>query len=536
MIAVGATVTMLGLVWGVYVGRGLAPTAPEVPPEPETKPPNVLIVVWDTVRADRLSVYGYDRPTTPRIAKWAEEAKVYEEARSAGIWTLPAHASLFTGLPPESTGADERWLWLDGQHTTMAEWFGERGYDTFTFAANTLLSGDTNLVQGFDTQWNTFKGRVKPMAMAMTKKKLIPRDVSNELTPGWSEPEHGANNAEWKRALYKEAAPLVGRGFVKWVDERAAPERPFFAYINLMEAHTPRIPTMEARQQVMDDEELIELGLRTDAGHINLHFYNFGKHDYTDRELEAINGVYDATLVDLDNATADLFAALDERGILDDTIVVLTSDHGENLGDHHLFNHRFALYESLLHVPLMIRYPTKLEPGRVEEPVATLDLFATLADLAGVEAPDLPSQSLLSSSRSPISYMAVPLEREIKTVQLVHSDVQIEPWLKMGHSVVDDGYKLIRYSNGAHEMYDLNTDPGEEKNLYGSDPSRQAALMAKIDAWNDATPPYDESLRTEDAKTVRANQQDLKNQLAAMGYITDDEDEEEEESEEASPK
>jgi len=525
-IGLGLGITALGLVLGIGVGRRFAP--PEPPPVPEpaptARPPNVLVVVWDTVRADRMSVYGYDKPTTPRIAEWAQEATIYEEARSAGIWTLPAHASLFTGLPPESTGADERWLWLDDQHVTMSEWFGERGYDTFAFAANTLLSTDTNLVQGFETQWNTFKGRVKPMARAATQQKLIARDRSNELTPGWAAPTHGAKNAEWGRAVYKEAAPLISKGFVKWLDERPS-DAPFFAFLNLMEAHTPRIPSMEAREQVIDDPELIELGLATDAGHINLHFYNFGKHDYTARELEAINGVYDATLVDLDNATADLFAALDARGVLDDTIVVLTSDHGENLGDHHLFNHRFALYETLLHVPLIIRYPAAMEARRVEAPVTTLDLFATLTDLAGLDGPDLPSHSLRDPRRTPVSYMAVPLEREIKTVQRVHPDVAVEPWLKMGHAVVEEGYKLIRYSDGGHELYDLTTDPGELNNLYGSDPSREEALMAKINLWNEATPAYDPSLRTEDPKTVRANQHDLMNQMRALGYVTDDDEE-----------
>ena len=144
-----------------------------VPPEPEpvAKPPNVLIILWDTVRADRLSVYGYDRPTTPKLEKFAEEAVVYEHAWSPGIWTLAAHSAVFTGLPVESTGADERWLWLDHGHTTMAEHFREHGYDTFSFAANTLLSGDTNLVQGFRVVLNTWKGKVRTMAQAATQRK-----------------------------------------------------------------------------------------------------------------------------------------------------------------------------------------------------------------------------------------------------------------------------------------------------------------------------------------------------------------------------
>jgi arylsulfatase A-like enzyme len=485
--------------------------------------PNVLVIVWDTVRADHLSLYGYRRPTTPRLDAFARDAVVFERASSPGMWTLPAHASMFTGLPPESHGADERWLWLDGHNLTMAEHFEANGYATFTMAANTLLCDETNLVQGFATKLNTYKGKVGKMAKAATREKLLPNDRSNELSPLWRPPAHGAKNAEWGRAVYKEGGPIVAEAMLEWIDRRKNRRKPFFAFLNLMEAHTPRIPTMASRERVLaDDPELVALGLETDAAHINLHFYNFGKVTYSERQLDAIRGVYDASIADLDAATGRLFDGLAERGLLEDTIVVLTSDHGENLGDHHLFNHRFSLWDSLVHVPLVVRAPGQVA-RRVDRPVSTIDLFSTLARLAGLPVPDgIAAGDLLGGTSSPaVTSMALPLEREILSVKEVHPDVEVGPWMRSGNAVVRDGRKLVRLSDGTSALFDLRADPGETTPL--DDPAGAAALGAELDAWLSSTPPYDPTRRTESPEHVRASQDELRQQLEAIGYATEDE-------------
>lgn len=498
-------------------------------PTPPKKRPNVLIILWDTVRADRLSVYGYDRPTTPRLEEFAQEAVVYEHAWSPGIWTLAAHSSVFTGLPVESTGADERHLWLDHHHTTLAEHFSANGYDTFAFAANALLSKSTNLVQGFRISFTTWQPRFKNKARQATRAKLIEGDRSNELSPLWSRPDHGAKNSEWAKAHFKEAGPLIGKGLLHWLDVRPDPEQPWVAYLNLMEAHTPRIPSMKARKAVIGDQALIDKGLETDAGHINLHFYNFGKHEYDEQELAAINAVYDASLRDLDDATGDLLDALEARGVLDDTIVVLTSDHGENLGDHHLFNHRFALWDSLLHVPLVIRYPDGMEPGRVSEPVSTQDVFGTVVDLAGLPAPlgEFHSRTLRTDERRPpVAFMARPLEREVRTVQRVYPDVQIDPWMRSGHAILDGSKKLIQWKSGLQELYDLELDPGETTDRAAQDPTTVEKLARLLDARRAATPEYDPSRRDarDDPSAVAEGQDDLREQLEALGYVAEDEE------------
>jgi arylsulfatase A-like enzyme len=493
---------------------------------PARKAPNVLVIVWDTARADRMSLYGHSRLTTPRLEAWAQDAAVFERASSAGIWTLPSHASLFTGLPPESHGANERWLWLDERFLTMAEHFRDHGYATFTLAANSLLCEETNLVQGFDVRLTTYKGRLAKAAKAATRRKVLPQDKSNELAPGWVPPSHNAHNAEWARQVYKEAAPLAGQTFLEWLRVRKTKDQPFFAFMNLMEAHTPRVPSMEAREAVLqDDPSLIGLGFETDAGHINLHFYNFDKYELDDRQLEAIRGVYDATLWDLDRATVDLFDAMEQMGVLDDTIVVLTADHGENLGDHHLFNHRFSLWDSLVHVPLVVRYPDGVPAGRISEPVSTISLFATLSRLAGLPVPPgIEPTDLLDPAQPAVTHLAVPLVREIQTVKNVHPDVQIEPWLRSGHAVVDGSHKLIHMTDGTRDLYDLQTDPTELHPV--ADPETTQRLSQEIERWLARWPAYDPNERGQhdDPAHVKAGQEDLREMLEAMGYVTGDDE------------
>ncbi|MBX2798267.1 MAG: sulfatase-like hydrolase/transferase [Myxococcales bacterium] len=513
---------VLALVGGTLLALGVwlatSPTWVTVPRAPQY---NVLLVVWDTVRADRMSLYGHGRLTTPRVDGHAEHAVVFERASSPGIWTLPAHASMFTGLPPETTGADERWLWLDGHHLTMAEHFRDQGYGTFSLAANALLCAETNLVQGFRVPWNTFRGRVAERSREATADKLIAGDRSQELSADWVPPDHGATNAEWARAAFKDAAPVVVDTFLTWLDVRKDRGAPFFAYLNLMEAHTPRIPSMEARRAVIADPDLVDLGLATDAAHIRLHFYNFGKQAYSDRELQAINAVYDATLWDLDRATSDLLEALRRRGLMDSTIVVLTSDHGENLGDHGLFNHRFSLWDSLVHVPLVIWHPD-WAPARVATPVTTQDLFPTLARRAQVPVPEGLSADLLTDPSPAVTSLALPLRREIETVQAVHPDVAIEPWLRAGHALVRDGHKLMVWSDGPTEVFDLEADPAELVPLEA--PDVQASLARVLDEHLSAVRPYDPDLRDaeDEPAHVRASQEELRSHLRALGYTTDD--------------
>ncbi len=481
--------------------------------------PNVVFIVWDTVRADHLSLYGHGRATTPRLDAWARDAVVFDRARSPGIWTLPSHASMFTGNPVPSTGADERWMWLDGAQLTLAEVLKGAGYATFSFAANALLCKETQLTQGFDVVTNSYRGRLAALAARNTRSKLLPADASHELAPLWRPPAHGATNSEWARAAYKEAAPLGVEATLRWIDRQ---DGPFFAFLNLMEAHTPRLPSVESRRALFD-ADLHGRALTTDASHIRLHFANFGKDFPETDELEAIRAVYDAALRDLDVATGALIDGLEARGLLEDTIVVLTADHGEQLGEHGRFNHRFSLYDTLVHVPLVVRYPAAMAPGRVGHPVSTTDIFATVLDLAGVPSPPVMARSLRDAAdRGVVTFLDRPLEREVASVRGVHPDIDPAPWLREGTAVALGDEVWIHHSDGSDQVYDVAADPVQERNLAADGvPEHLRQVLA---TWRAELPPYDPSRRgpADDPKAVRASQEELRAELEALGYASED--------------
>ena len=217
---------------------------------------------------------------------------------------------------------------------------------------------------------------------------------------------------------------------------------------------------------------MIKLGLATDVSQAKLVDYTFGDTTYTDAELDAIDGVYDASLLDLDKATGHLLESLKERGLLDNTIVIITSDHGENLGEHGHFEHRFVLYEPLIHVPLIVRYPSGVKPGRVASETSNLRIFATVLELLGLEGPDTPYErdSLLNGeSGQAFSEIAGAEPTWTNKVKKRYPDADWAKLRRSYRSVSEEGWKFIRASDGERELfYDLEQDPGELENMVTS--------------------------------------------------------------------
>ena len=494
-------------------------------------PPNVLIVLWDTVRADHLTPYGYDKPTTPKLGQWADKhGVVFENALSPAMWTVPSHASMFTGLMATSHGAGYDWRWLDHHHTTVAEWFQKNGWATYAFSANPNLStGRVNLLQGFDHADLSWARQWKGKVNRNTRKKLLKKDRSTEISPAY---RGGATST-----FSYNAGPVTEEAFMKWLDKRADPDQPWFVYLNYMEAHKPRVPSVQSRRKIADDDT-IRLGLATDLTLKSQLEYSYYLKEYTEAELKAVDAVYDATLVDLDEATASLFAALREREQFDNTIVVFTSDHGEALGEQHLFGHRHGVYQTLVHVPLILSYPGVLEPGRVSERVSNLDIYSTVCDLAGIDKPETAmsrgdlfasaGQALQSVFTESISIDRLGWDKIRKWYPDNFDD---DPRARMFKSVVAGDWKLILGSDGKKELYNLGEDPVEEKNLAASEPVRLAEMEAQIEHWREGLVPYDPELRTE-KDTPKVDSDMMKEQLKMLGYLSDDGEDEAETSDE----
>ena len=484
-----------------------------------SRQPNVLILLWDTTRADRLSLYGHDRPTTPRLEAFAKDAAVFDMAISPGMWTVPVHASLFTGLPLQSHGANAKWIWLDNHYTTAAEWFSEAGYDTWAFSANPYLSASSNLLQGFETIEYSWLGAYAEASAQASSAKLIDRDASMEIGPAWKPTGHGHGWPEHLTA-FKDAGAVSHEALVAWLDQRTG-DAPFFAYVNYLEAHHPRIPSLASREALLDAETM-ERGFSTDVSLFNIMSFMEERHTYTDAELDAARGVYDASVRDLDAVTGDLLDDLERRGVLDDTVVVLLSDHGENLGEHGLYDHRWSVHQTLIHVPLVIRYPAGVPAERVRIPVSTQGLFGELCRLTGVVCPEgLP---VLDRSGRVFSELIQPTPR-IAAIKNGYEDLDPYRWSGRYHVVIDGTDKLVRSSLDQHMRFDLSVDAEEENNLIDTPFSRLEELKLALVKWKTSQAGYDRGKRGHaDRPGAALRGGDTSRQLELLGYAEPEEE------------
>ncbi len=515
------------------------PVPEQAAPEPAGKQgPNVLIVVWDTVRADRMSLYGHERATTPQLDEWAKEATVYEQATAPGMWTLPSHASMFTGLRGTTHGATASWRWLDHRFETLAETLGGAGYQSIALSSNLIASPMTNLTQGFDVVRTTFpqsNPRAVPKAFtdaakAATQSKVIAADASTEISPAFG----GQQDDKWGKAVFKDSAPVMHQELMRFLDQRKE-SGPWFAYINMMEAHSPRIPSMSARKRLLSDEQL-QLGLQTDASLFALNEYIVGKRDYTPAQLEAIAGVYDAAILDLDDATGALFADLEQRGVMDDTLVIVVADHGEALGEHQRFEHRWSVFEQLLHVPLVVRYPARFDARRVEERVSTADVYATVLDVAGVSPPaELQTSKSLAgrATYEPFVFtqMLDPFASQLASMRKAYPGLDSAPWERTYCAVYEGAHKLIHASDGEHMLFDVGSDPLEAKNLAAAEVATAERLTKALGEWEASLVTYDPTKRTrrdgakgqkgQKAKGGKMSPEECE-QLKMLGYLSGD--------------
>jgi arylsulfatase A-like enzyme len=407
--------------------------------------PNVLLIVLDTVRADRLSAYGYPRPTTPELDSFANRAIRYTDFYATSPWTVPSHASLFTGLFPVRHRATQERVRLDGEFATLAEILQNAGYQTWGASGNPWMGPAVNLSQGFQGFVETWRSDLE---------LGLPRP---EGTP------HPAN-AAFEHFL-----------------ERADPARPFFAFINYMDAHQPFAPPEPYLSRFLEHGTDLNRALR--LGQIKWNEYYRGR-PYTERDLEVLSDLYDASLAHLSAEVGRVLRITEERGLFDRTLILVTSDHGEHFGENGLLGHVFGLYNTAVRVPLMIRPPDGARAGEVNSRKGQLlDLFATILSAAGVDAPgfDPSGVDLLAPGRAPGReaifseyYYPVQVLWQFKPAELEREADRIAPFRRRLRAIQRYGFRFIWSSNGRHELYDLTADPGETRNLHP--PEQRTAL------------------------------------------------------------
>jgi arylsulfatase A-like enzyme len=438
--------------------------------------PNVLWVVWDTVRADHLSLYGYSRVTTPRLDEFARSALVFDNAVSASSSTMPSHASMFTGLYPSEHGAGEDHPVLDPRHQTLAECLREIGYQTYLWAANPHLVRSRRFAQGFDLAEHPWSKGYFQEALAMVRAKVPAEDQSSEL----------AENLRQNKVMswsVKAAGRLAQRGVGRFLSQRDR-DRPWLIFLNYMEAHRPFIPAREYRQHFMSEEQ-VRRSYQVDRSWDRLWAYVFGAGEYSNEEIEIMAATYDATLRELDDLFGDLLDHLRAEGLLDNTVVILTSDHGELLGEHHLMDHQYSLYSPLTRVPLVLHFPPYLRPGRRSDPVMSMDLFPTLLQICGASLPEGwrgKAVDLLrpAEDRTRLSEYPAIFREPVRSVRTQHPRADLRPLLQRLRAWHRGPYKLIEREDGQLELYDLEQDPLEQNNLARQDPELRERLRQEL--------------------------------------------------------
>lgn len=482
-------------------------------------PPNILWVVWDTVRADHLSLYGYARATTPRLDAWAAEARVFEDVRSVAGYTLPSHASMFTGLMPSEHCTHNDHKRLDDRYTTIAELLGGAGYQTFLFSANPHISeGPRNFAQGFDVATRPWSSQWSREAERLVREKLAREDRSSSLPSRYRAADRGMTllNA-WD---LKASGPIAERATLDWL-ESASSERPWFVFLNYMEAHPPYVPPREYRSRFLSDDD-VNRSYQVDRSWTAVWEYTFGLREMSSEDIALTRATYDATLAELDDLFADLLESLEEGGFLENTVVVLTSDHGEHLGEQHMLDHQYSLYEPVLRIPLVIHAPGRIEPGRDRRPVLNLDLFATVLDLAGIEAPPgTRGASLLAPPEERVRLAEEPALTRIGMSVVVDQRADFDPasYRRRLRALDAPPYKYIWASDGRNALYDLAADPSESRNRIDDDPVTAARLEAMLATRVDELVPCIGA-----GEDVPADSPEERRLLEELGYVEDDDD------------
>ncbi|MBI5863593.1 MAG: sulfatase [Planctomycetes bacterium] len=443
--------------------------------------PNVLWVVWDTARADYLSLYGHERRTTPKLDEWARDARVFEDCISPGSTTVTAHASMFTGYLAPEHGVSHAQEQLPDGFRTVAEILHDAGYRTYLFSSNNYISADYGFAQGFDLSEHPWSEKYAERAFEIVREK-VKGDRSSELTERMS---GGPAEALRIRQNIKAAGELAIDGLRGWL-AAGDKSRPYFAFINWMEAHRQLVPPRRYRERFMTPEQ-VERSYRVDRTWNSNWEYTVGLREYRDDDLAVTRATYEAAIAELDDLFAQLLDELKAAGALDNTMVIVTADHGEHLGEHHMLDHQFSVYDVLLRVPLVIHDPKRFPAGREKRPVMVHDLFATILESAGAPMPagGRFSWSLRTprDMRARLSQYPAANLSPLNDIKKRRPDWDFAPWNRSLDAFYQGEYKLIFAGDGRHELYRIASDPGEQENLAAKDPQKFAQLSADFERY-----------------------------------------------------
>ncbi len=427
----------------------------ELPPAPPNAP-NVLFITLDTVRSANMSLYNYHRSTTPQLEHFAKTGLIFDRALSTAPWTLPSHASLFTGRLPHELSADWQ-IPLDATYPTLAEFLSARGYLTAGFVANTgYCSYETGLDRGF-VHYEDYRISLGQIVASSTLVRTIADNF--RLRRLIRNDEH----------LNRQSADQINGNVLRWLSSKR--QRPFFIFLNYYDAHEPYLPPSPFDKKFGPGRKYWKYS--------PLHRWNWEPavehQNMTEENIHEEIDAYDGAIAYIDYHLGLLFDELRKRELIQNTLIIITADHGEEFGEHGVFDHGNSLYLPSLHVPLLISFPQHVPAGiRIQEPISLRDLPATVVDLLDFQDGfPFPGKSLAR-------YWKGMLNLDSLQEKALLSEVNYTPghpsWFPVSKgdmkSLVFGGRRYIKNGDGKEELYDFNHDPWEKQNLAGLDKSQ----------------------------------------------------------------
>jgi arylsulfatase A-like enzyme len=454
------------------------------------KLPHIILIVMDTAGAKRCSVYGHHRDTTPGFREMSREATLYSHCFAPAPWTLPSHASLFSGLYASEHGCDEKNFYLSENYHCLSEMLQKLGYRTVTISSNRLL----NLNRGFDKYYGMDSlVHSEIYRTGRQEFKKLKQETKNELARFLFFFKYAVKNNYYSFPLlhFLDHIYRRTRGNITQASHYATERslrmakkmlkdngnrQPLFIFINFMETHWRYNPPKSYQHLLADmPRDLKETLIAKDI----LDFYVAAQPLEHVRQLPLL---YEQGLYYLDDLLLDFYHFLGKSGLKDDTLLIITSDHGECFGEHGLWGHFFGVYNELVHIPLLVKYPARYEKvGESRRLVQLHDLMATILEITQTPLP-LPesSHSLLDAPRdfAFTEHLSTSLGLQAcrRRIKDFHPTPRMQPCRA---AITAELAKLIEWADGRLELYDLQTDYDEAHNLVNSEAGQRQAQELK---------------------------------------------------------
>jgi arylsulfatase A-like enzyme len=444
---------------GVFACGGEAERSP--------RPLNLILIMVDTLRADHLGYHGYSHATSPRLDSLAEDSVVFLRHTGHASRTGPSVATLFTGLHARSHGVvnslshfDAKGT-LDASRLTLAEILSEAGYRCAGFTANLNVSKRFGFSQGFE---------------------------------------------RYELLNWKKKAQEINRAALDWIEgwrAEADPRPPFCLYLHYFDPHSPYdAPAPFVKKFVSPDYRG-----RVTGSHRQLDEVVAGRLELDDADLLQLRALYDAEIRYLDSQLGVLLVALETQGLLDESLIVFVSDHGEEFLDHGSALHGYTLYEEQLRIPLMIRHP-EIPARRVSRLSRQVDVLPTVLELLGIPIPgSLQGESLVAAMKGEMDpdvedEAPVFAEGSLRAVKTVALD-----------SYTRGDWKLIetRVPEARRQLFNLRDDPRERHDRFASEPEVAERMGAELQRFRDALP-------IGHSEAVQLTEEEIR-ELQSLGYL-----------------